>query len=660
MAKKKIRKFSKTNRRRLLIVFLFVLVCFVCLIIRLVQINIADGDTYEKNVLTLLNYDGQTIPYKRGDITDRNGTVLATSEKIYNLVLDPYVITQSTDEKASEYVAEVLEEYFSIDQATVKKTLEEQPNSRYVVLRRKMTYDEKKPYDDFLSSEDENDQKIISAVSSGIWFEESYQRMYPFSTLACDLIGFTSGDDIGLWGIESYYDKMLSGTDGRKYGYLNDDVDLQKVTEEPHNGKTIVSTVDINIQRIAEKYISEFMQETGAKNVAALVMNPNNGEVLGMASAPVFDLNKPRDLTIAGYTEDQIANMNDQDMSDALYQVWRNFCVNDTYEPGSTVKTMTVSYALDQALVDPDENFVCDGGQTYTDGTFVSCNSVHENLTLTGSIVHSCNDVMMQLSDRIGAASFIQMQKLFGFGQLTGIDLPGEASCAATIYTADTMGPVELWTSSFGQGYNTTMVQVASAFSSIVNSGYYYKPHVVSEIASDSGNTIQMIDKTLMRTTVSNITSEWMKNALYQTVESGSGQPAQVAGYRIGGKTGTAEKVPRGTKARLVSFIGAAPIDDPQLVVYVVVDEANAEDQGQSSFASTIAGKIFSEALPYLQIFPTEEVPETETDENYDGYSADNEDEVDANEGADEGDNMDEADNGDDGSDDGQAVDDGE
>ncbi len=660
MAKKKIRKFSKTNRRRLLIVFLFVLVCFVCLIIRLVQINIADGDTYEKNVLTLLNYDGQTIPYKRGDITDRNGTVLATSEKIYNLVLDPYVITQSTDEKASEYVAEVLEEYFSIDQATVKKTLEEQPNSRYVVLRRKMTYDEKKPYDDFLSSEDENDQKIISAVSSGIWFEESYQRMYPFSTLACDLIGFTSGDDIGLWGIESYYDKMLSGTDGRKYGYLNDDVDLQKVTEEPHNGKTIVSTVDINIQRIAEKYISEFMQETGAKNVAALVMNPNNGEVLGMASAPVFDLNKPRDLTIAGYTEDQIANMNDQDMSDALYQVWRNFCVNDTYEPGSTVKTMTVSYALDQALVDPDENFVCDGGQTYTDGTFVSCNSVHENLTLTGSIVHSCNDVMMQLSDRIGAASFIQMQKLFGFGQLTGIDLPGEASCAATIYTADTMGPVELWTSSFGQGYNTTMVQVASAFSSIVNGGYYYKPHVVSEIASDSGNTIQMIDKTLMRTTVSNTTSEWMKNAFYQTVESGSGQPAQVAGYRIGGKTGTAEKVPRGTKARLVSFIGAAPIDDPQLVVYVVVDEANAEDQGQSSFASTIAGKIFSEALPYLQIFPTEEVPETETDENYDGYSADNEDEVDANEGADEGDNMDEADNGDDGSDDGQAVDDGE
>ena len=619
-----------------------------CLIIRLVQINIADGDTYEKNVLTLLNYDGQTIPYKRGDITDRNGTVLATSEKIYNLVLDPYVITNSTDKNASDYAAQVLEKYFSIDQDTVKTTLEEKANSRYVVLKRKMTYDEKKPYDDFLNSDDEEDKKMISAVSSGIWFEESYQRMYPFSTLACDLIGFTASDNSGLWGLESYYDDTLSGTNGRKYGYLNDSVDLQKVTEEPQNGRTVVSTIDINIQRIAEKYISEFMNETGAKNVAAMVMNPNNGEILAMASAPVFDLNNPRDLTVSGYTEEQIEGMSDQEISDALYTIWRNFCVNDTYEPGSTVKTMTVAYALDQALVDPDENFYCDGGQTYSDGTFVSCNSVHGELNLTGSIAHSCNDVMMQISDRIGITNFAKMQKLFGLGQLTGIDLPGEASCASTIYTADTMGPVELWTSSFGQGYNATMVQVASAFSSIVNGGYYYRPHVVSQIASDNGNTVQVIDKTLMRTTVSKTTAEWMKNALYETVESGSGTPAQVAGYRIGGKTGTAEKLPRGGKERLVSFIGAAPIDDPQLVVYVVVDEANAEDQGQSSFASTIAGKIFSEALPYLQIFPTEEVPETETEEIYDDAAEDD--------GSDE----EAVDNGDDNADDWQEADDGQ
>ena len=618
MADKKIRKFSKTNRRRLLVVFLFVLICFVLLVVRLVQINVKNGTDYEKNVLSLLNYDGQTIPYKRGDITDRNKTVLATSEKIYNLVLDPYVITHSNIDKASEYAKEVLEEYFSISKDDVDTILTQQPDSRYVVLKRKMTYDEKKPYDDFLASEDENDAQKIKAVSSGIWFEESYQRIYPFSTLACDLIGFTASDNSGLWGIESYYNDTLSGTNGRKYGYLTDNVDLQTVTEEPHNGKTVVSTIDINIQRIAEKYISQFMTETGAKNVAAIVMNPNNGEVLAMASAPIFDLNNP-------------------EMSDALYTLWRNFCVNDSYEPGSTVKTMTVSYALDQALVDPNEQFYCDGGQTYeNDSTFVSCNSVHGELDLTGGITHSCNDVMMQLSDRIGITSFTKMQKLFGLGQLTGIDLPGEASCAGTIYTADNMGPVEMWTSSFGQGYNATMVQVVSAFCSIVNGGYYYKPHVVSEIASDNGNTVQVFDKTLMRTTVSKTTSEWMKNALYETVENGTGKAAQVAGYKIGGKTGTAEKLPRGGKERLVSFVGAAPIDDPQLVVYVVVDEANAEDQGQSSFASTIASNIFSEALPYLQIFPTEEVTETETtNENTSDGSYDDQ----ANEGADNSDN---------------------
>ena len=632
MADEKIRKFSKTNRRRLLVVFLFVLICFVLLVVRLVQINVKNGTDYEKNVLSLLNYDGQTIPYKRGDITDRNKTVLATSEKIYNLVLDPYVITHSNIDKASEYAKEVLEEYFSISKDDVQ-----QPDSRYVVLKRKMTYDEKKPYDDFLASEDENDAQKIKAVSSGIWFEESYQRIYPFSTLACDLIGFTASDNSGLWGIESYYNDTLSGTNGRKYGYLTDNVDLQTVTEEPHNGKTVVSTIDINIQRIAEKYISQFMTETGAKNVAAIVMNPNNGEVLAMASAPIFDLNNPRDLTVAGYTEDQLVDMTDKEMSDALYTLWRNFCVNDSYEPGSTVKTMTVSYALDQALVDPNEQFYCDGGQTYeNDSTFVSCNSVHGELDLTGGITHSCNDVMMQLSDRIGITSFTKMQKLFGLGQLTGIDLPGEASCAGTIYTADNMGPVEMWTSSFGQGYNATMVQVVSAFCSIVNGGYYYKPHVVSEIASDNGNTVQVFDKTLMRTTVSKTTSEWMKNALYETVENGTGKAAQVAGYKIGGKTGTAEKLPRGGKERLVSFIGAAPLDDPQLVVYVVVDEANAEDQGQSSFASTIASNIFSEALPYLQIFPTEEVTETETtNENTSDGSYDDQ----ANEGADNSDN---------------------
>ena len=603
MADKKIRKFSKTNRRRLLVVFLFVLICFVLLVVRLVQINVKNGTDYEKNVLSLLNYDGQTIPYKRGDITDRNKTVLATSEKIYNLVLDPYVITHSNIDKASEYAKEVLEEYFSISKDDVDTILTQQPDSRYVVLKRKMTYDEKKPYDDFLASEDENDAQKIKAVSSGIWFEESYQRIYPFSTLACDLIGFTASDNSGLWGIESYYNDTLSGTNGRKYGYLTDNVDLQTVTEEPHNGKTVVSTIDINIQRIAEKYISQFMTETGAKNVAAIVMNPNNGEVLAMASAPIFDLNNPRDLTVAGYTEDQLADMTDKEMSDALYTLWRNFCVNDSYEPGSTVKTMTVSYALDQALVDPNEQFYCDGGQTYeNDSTFVSCNSVHGELDLTGGITHSCNDVMMQLSDRIGITSFTKMQKLFGLGQLTGIDLPGEA--ATIMHKKENIGQVELATISFGQSFQITPIQLVTTVSSLINGGTRVVPHFGVSVQNAEGETRKTFSYDETEGTVSTATSKTLCDLLEHVVSEGTGKKAAIEGFSIGGKTATSQTLPRSDHKYIASFLGFAPAEDPQVIGLIVIDNPQGVYYG-GTVAAPVMKEIFENALPYLGIGKT-------------------------------------------------------
>ncbi len=606
------RRLSRRNRTRLLIVFFVVLVCFAGLVVRLVQLNVTNKDTYDKYVLSLLNYDGTTIPYKRGDITDRNKTVLATSEKIYSLILDPYVVNNSTNANSAVYVEQVLNEYFGYDEDEIEEILEEHPDSRYVVLKSRLSYDDISDYNEFLESEDPDDAVVAAAVSDGIWFEESYQRVYPFSTLACDLIGFTASDNTGLWGLENYYDDELSGINGRNYGYLDEDVDLQTVTEEPVNGNTIVSTIDVNIQRIAEKYIDEFMEETGAKNIAAIVMDPNNGEILAMASAPEFDLNNPRDLTVCGYTEEDLEEMTTQEMSDALNQIWRNFCVNDAYEPGSTAKTLTVAYALDQGLVSYEDTFYCDGGQSYSDGTYISCNAVHGVVTLEEALTKSCNDALMQIGDKIGVSSFVDMQKMFGLGQLTGIDLPGEASCSGSIFNEETMGPAELWTSAFGQGYNATMVQIASAFCSIINGGYYYEPHVVSEIISDAGNTVKVYGSTLMRRTVSEQTSEWMRSTLYETVESGTGTAAQVEGYKIGGKTGTAEKLPRGTNARLVSFIGAAPIDDPQVVVYVVVDEPDVYDQGHSSFASGIASNIFSEVLPYMQIFPEYDEPSEE------------------------------------------------
>jgi len=615
------RKFSRTNRKRLYIVFFLIIAAFAVMIFRLIQINVASGEQYQKNVLSIMNYEGQTIPYKRGDIMDRNKTVLATSEKIYSLILAPKSLLdgKSAQEAAAvkTQVEELLNKYFDISKDDVAAALNDQPDSYYVVMKKGLSYDQKEAYEEYLASLKED------PIGKGVWFEESYKRTYPYNSLACDTIGFLSSDNTGLWGLEKYYNSTLSGVNGRSYGLVNEDIDYQNVTKEPENGDSLVTTIDANIQRIVEKYIAQFEKKVGAENVGVLVMNPNNGEILAMASSPVFDLNSPYDLTASGYTKKQLKAMTNKQKSNLLTSIWKNFCVNDSYEPGSIAKTMTVSYALDQDLVSDSDQFDCEGQLTASDGTVVTCNSVHGTISLQDALVYSCNVAMMHIADKIGVSNFVNMQKMFGLGQLTGVDLEGEVSCSNLVYSKDKMGPVELWTSSFGQGYNLTMVQLASAFCSIVNGGNYYKPHVVSEILNDSGNTVKVIDKTLVRTTISQQTSKWMREALYQTVEKGTGTPAQVPGYKIGGKTGTAEVGVRGSKDRLVSFIGAAPIDDPQLVVYVVVDRAHADDQGQSSFASSIAGKIFYEALPYMQIFPTETIDENELQDFEDSLADD-------------------------------------
>ncbi len=623
---KKIKRFTRTNRGRLRLVFSFLIICLSALMIRLVFIDVTLGESYERNVLTILNYGSDAIPNKRGDITDRNGTVLATSEKQYKLILDAYVANESKDENAKAYTAYVLAKYFGKNEQEMLDEINNNPTNRYDVLESNMTYDQRREFDEFMNSDDPDDQKIINVVKNTIWFEESYSRVYPFSTLACDVIGFVTGDEnASNYGLEGSYNDVLTGTDGRKYGYINDDIDMQNVTRQPQNGNTVVSTLDVNIQRIAEKYVGEFMSDVGADNVAAIVMDPNNGEVLAMASAPVFDCNDPHDDTV-GMSKQRIKywleRKNDASTgykyteADLVYTLWRNYCVDDSFEPGSTAKTMTVAYAMDQAAVNDADHFECDGGQTYpSDQTFVSCNGYHGDLKLEETLMYSCNDAMMQIADLMGKETFLALQKTFGIGQKTGIDLPGEDSWSNMVYHEDTMGPIELWTSSFGQGYNASMIQIATAFCSIINGGSFYKPHIVKEILDDNGSKVEVFDKTLERMTISRATSDWMRETLYKTVEEGTGTPAKVPGYKIGGKTGTSEVGVRGSDDRTVSFIGFAPADDPQIVVYVVVDRAYVDDQGQSEFASKIAGGIFSEVLPYLQIFPTEPITDEEQEE---------------------------------------------
>lgn len=607
--RKQEKKFGNNNRKKLLIVFI-VLLIFICVLIgRLLYINLSSSDTYARIVMAQMDYDSKSIPFKRGDIKDRNGTVLATSEKVYNLVLDPYVVLNSNGD-CEKPTAEAIEEYFGIDKETVYDALDENPDSRYIVLAKKLDYDTVKAYQDFMNSEDEQDQKD-SALVKGIWFEEEYLRQYPYDSLAASLIGFTVSGNQGTWGLEGYYNDMLNGTNGREYGYLSDESDFERTTVAAINGYNVVSTIDLNIQRIVEKYVAQLGQERGSKHTGVIVANPNTGEILAMADSPTFNLNSPRDLS-AYYSEEEIANMSDEEETNALYDVWRNFCVSDTFEAGSTMKPLTIGAALDENKVSTGDSFLCDGGEDLFDGVgtqHIPCHYTygHGTTTLQEAIMWSGNDALMQIGNRIGTTDMLKYHRLYGFGRATGIDLPGEAGAESLVFNESTMGSFELATSAFGQGFNLTMVQMIAAFSSIVNGGHYYQPHVVKEITTESGHVVKSFDKVLVRNTLSKETCDWLKEAMHQTVADDgvytTGTAARVDGYTIGGKTGTAEKVPRGTGKYVVSFIGFAPVEDPQVVVYVVIDELQ-DNQEDSSAPTKMAGDILKEVLPYLQIFP--------------------------------------------------------
>jgi len=613
------RRFIKQSRVKLMIAFVFICILLICLMIRLVYINTTSGEKYTKRVLSQLSYDSRSIAYKRGDITDRNGIVIAASEKVYNLILDPYVILNSLVSKSGDCVEptiEALVEYFGIERTEIETLLADNPDSRYVILIKELSYDEIQPYNEMMSSEEKAD-KAVSQYIKGIWFEENYVRKYPYSAIAAHLIGFTSAGNAGTWGVEQQYNDTLNGTEGREYGYLTEDSNLERTTISAVNGNNVALTIDLNIQKIVDDTLAEFYESVGSANVAAIVMDPNNGEILAMANYPTYDLNNPRDLS-GIYSEEEIAAMTEEKQLDALNKLWRNYCITNTYEPGSVVKVMSLAAAIEEDVVRLDEEFVCDGYETFKSGSTydkVSCvkREGHGTITLKEALMYSCNDVLMQVAARIGAETFADYQKTFGFGQLTGIDLPGEAT-GLLISVAD-MKPIDLATNSFGQNYDVTMIQVASAFCSVINGGSYYKPHVVKEIITESGSIVEIINKELVKTTVSETASKWLQSALLATVEEGSGKLAQMTGYQIGGKTGTAEKYPRSADTRLVSFISCAPTDNPEVVIYVIVDEPDVENQSDSGIATQINADIMAEVLPYLQIFPEESSDASDTEE---------------------------------------------
>lgn len=640
--KKQKRKLNGTMRKKLAGLFILVLLALVGLTFRITYINAKSGDKYKKQVLiqSQQQYDSRTIPFKRGDITDRNGTVLATSSKVYNVILDCKVV--NSNEAYMEPTVKALTEQLGLDEDTIRGLLtgEQTKNSQYQILKKEISMDEKKtfeayttvPEDSKLSEEERLERKNVQ----GVWFEEDYLRNYPMNSLACDTIGFTFAGNVADWGLEGYYNSTLNGVDGRKYGYFNQDSDLEQTIIDPVNGNSIESTLDVNIQQVVEKYISAFdkvmakedyskkdkdkddeeKEESkpdkitkGAANIGVIVANPNNGEILAMASSDPYDLNNPRDLT-GMYTEEEIKKMNDETQLDALNAMWQNYCITEAYEPGSTVKPIIVASALASGAISEADTFVCDGGQQVAD-RFIKCSiypDAHGTQSLGEVIQNSCNDGLMAIGKKMGADTFLRYQKIFNFGSRTGIDLPGEGT--GILHTKDTLNAVELATSSFGQGFTCTMVQEIAAISAVINGGTYYQPHMVSKIVDDKGKTVKSIEPTVFKQAISSDISAEIREYMGMSVKAGTSKTSKVQGYSMGGKTGTAQKIPRGSGKYLVSFVGFAPLDNPQVVIYVVIDEVNAERQDNSKYPQYIAQAVLSEILPYMDIFPDEETKE--------------------------------------------------
>ena len=619
--KKRPVRFLMRMKKKLFFLFFLIVGILIVFIIRLAVIELKSGERYEKIVLSQQEYSSRTIPFRRGDIVDRKGTVLATSTDVYNVILDCSVLTSK--EAYLEPTIALLRECFEIDESELRAYIESHKKSRYYVLAKKLEYEKIEMFESRKEEEKAkrveenkaNNTKKETDLINGVWFEKEYVRRYPYDTLASSLLGFTTAGNEGIGGIEDYYNSTLNGTDGREYGYLNSDSNYEVNIRDAVNGQTVVSSIDVNLQSIVEKKISEFNEAMrnhftegdGAKNIGVVMMDPNNGEVLAMADYPDFDLSDPWDLT-KYYSAEEIEKMSDDDRLDALNDIWQNYCVSDTYEPGSTAKPFTVAAGLESGTLTGNESFYCDGFEKIS-GEKIRCIKTdgHGMETVQGALEDSCNDCLMQMSYKIGAKNFCRYQQIFNFGLKTNIDLPGEARTDSLIYPEDEMTTINLATNSFGQSFNVTMVQMISAYCSLVNGGSYYQPHVVSKIEDENGNTVENMNATLLKQTVSEETSATLRTYLKGVIENGSGKKAKVDGYSMCGKTGTAQKIPRKDRKYLVSFIGSVPAENPQVAIYVVVDEANNEDQAHSYYAQSIAREILKEALPYMNIYPDEE-----------------------------------------------------
>lgn len=609
-------KFDEYMKKRLLVVFFITSFLLLVLFIAIIRINLNNGEDYSRAVNNNYSYETRNIEARRGDIVDRNGIVLACSQRMYYLILDAKVLLYYSDQTTGQSekrtaTVDAICEYFGVERQEIESYLNDE-FAKDSTLRSSYKILVKDLYDadvaDFRTAMSEN-KNIV-----GVWLDNKYTRTYPFGALAAEAVGFWSEENEGELGLEKVYNDLLTGTNGSTYGYMQSG-DYVQDTVEAQAGYTIVSTIDYNIQKAIEDSIKEYYAEGNeADSVSVIAMDPNNGEVLGMADYPTFDLSDPRSLTNA-YTEEELGLMTDEEKVANLMQIWKNNCVSMIFEPGSVFKTFTIASALEENLVEETDVFTCDGTETYNEAV-ITCHGGegHGDLTVTSSLSESCNDALMQIAMLLGKETFCDYEKLLKFGSRTGIDLPGEEY--GILIDANSMMDVDLATNSFGQNISVTMIQMISAWCSVVNGGYYYKPHMVREIRNASGSTYKTIGSELVTKTYSSQTSELMQSMLRDVVDYGTGFLMYRSGYSVGAKSGTAEKQPRGTGKYVVSIIAAYPAENPEIVLYVVVDSPKLHDSEEYDSDSTpsqyIGSAIMDKIFSYLNIYPDYDDYETE------------------------------------------------
>lgn len=560
------------HKRRIFVALVTATILSIVVVVHLCILMIFKSEYYSDKA-TQVHQRERYIKAARGMILDRNGVVLASNKTVCTIS----VIHSQIQEP--EKVIDALSSILEIDRDTVQKRVEKVSSIEKI----KSNVDKA------------TGDKIRAMNLAGVKIDEDYKRYYPFGDLASKVLGFTGADNQGIVGLEVKYEEYLKGTSGQILTITDaNGIEQEGQVEErlePVAGMNLVTTIDYNIQSYAHQLSQQILIEKGAKQVSIIVMDPNNGEILAMCNVPEYDLNNPYKLNYEAETE-----YSSKEYQDCLNQMWRNFCINDTFEPGSTFKTIVATAALELGVADTNSGFTC-GGAAVVEDRRIRCHKTtgHGTQTFTETVMNSCNPAFIEWGRRVGTENFYKYAGKLGVLGKTGVDLPGEA--ATIIHKQDNVGPVELATMSFGQSFQLTPLSLLRAVSAIINGGNLVTPHFAMYAANNDSTNVVEYEYDIAGDAIKQTTSDAMKDILFQVVDSGGGHLAKVEGYEIGGKTATSEKLPRGNGKYIASFIGYAPADNPKYIAMCIIDEPQGVYYG-GTIAAPVIGRLFANILP--------------------------------------------------------------